>query len=822
METLAEIKVRLDRVGVQLFKEEALEEPPKIPQYARSLEGTTSEGITQDEFWETGFKAGDKWTQIFPYGSLDEIKSMRAPKPIIRNEKAEWDEMKSDTIRCMTVLVAPVIATKDETDQKDKAKRMIKVASDKAETLRLEPKQVDTPKKFLSKFIRVLKPDANPPDVVTMMPPMAPKFGVLNSTGNLEEQAGTLGVQRLTRAERARADPQNPEHTGGRPWPSKRQDRQIILDGLRAIYFKHAFEVERWNDWIISERTAMQWWTEVLEGRSKTDRTHNSRDITEIGRCLLPNCNWTLSGKDVEFMAPPRVGDPAATAAYENHWHMPADPRNARSFPSNDYRDDGRGDKERLERGIKAYDNHQKHAHANANKNAVKQDPPEFKMRMTPEEFEDQKEQWRRYKQAHPPHTPEIHYDMLRSSMTVELYKVIKWEMDSLKGGLHGDAQVKRIMNIIEQNAVHRTPNEKYLKEFETIKQDPGEKVDPYLSRLRTAAVKIHIKKRGTCSPKTHSGITNHPCPHAARWLAAVDYNKDKGEFLIQDSAKIPRADLPAVMVDCPPCCVREDDVERREWMIKKQFLANMCSLRNKNQIYLKMQEVYSSQRIAERFDILDFDLPLILKTARAVEEVFERDPVDKKQVDEGAQGGAARVEKGKNQKKKKGGQKTQTQPEKKNNTNPLAGGILLGKCCGCKGEPHGPMKNGKPTNNRAVREANCPAWKITCDNCGKQGHYKKCCQAKPKAQVQGSGAEVTKEANQPQPNNGQEVTKVAAGANFIQQMLGGGNMDQAWDKSVYSGAGTIIWADENSEPLFPENCQETGTQQERVEAGNA
>merc|ERR1712016_250884 len=85
-------------------------------------------------------------------------------------------------------------------------------------------------------------------------------------------------------------------------------------------------------------------------------------------------------------------------------------------------------------------------------------------------------------------------------------------------------------------------------------------------------------------------------------------------------------------------------------------------------------------------------------------------------------------------------------------------------------GEPHGPMKNGKPTNNRAVREANCPAGKITCDNCGKQGHYKKCCQAKPKAQVQGSGAEVTKEANQPQPNNGQEVTKEAVQLQAIRE----------------------------------------------------
>ena len=144
METLEEIRRRLDAVGVKLFKEEALEDPPKIPPYARSLEGASSEGITQDDFWGTSFKAGDTWQQVFPYGSLEDIKSMRAPKPIIRNEKAEWEEMKSDIIRCMTVLVAPVIATKDETDQKDKAKRMIKVASDKADMLRLEAKEVDT------------------------------------------------------------------------------------------------------------------------------------------------------------------------------------------------------------------------------------------------------------------------------------------------------------------------------------------------------------------------------------------------------------------------------------------------------------------------------------------------------------------------------------------------------------------------------------------------------------------------------------------------------------------------------------------------------
>ncbi len=93
METLEEIAQRLAKVGMRLLKEDTEEEPPKIPPYAKNLEGTSNDGITQDNFWETKFKAGDRWIQVFPYGTLDEIKSFRAPKPSIRVEKSEWEEM---------------------------------------------------------------------------------------------------------------------------------------------------------------------------------------------------------------------------------------------------------------------------------------------------------------------------------------------------------------------------------------------------------------------------------------------------------------------------------------------------------------------------------------------------------------------------------------------------------------------------------------------------------------------------------------------------------------------------------------------------------
>ena len=127
-------------------------------------------------------------------------------------------------------------------------------------------------------------------------------------------------------------------------------------------------------------------------------------------------------------------------------------------------------------------------------------------------------------------------------------------------------------------------------------------------------------------------------------------------------------------------------------------------------------------------------------------------------------------------------------------------------------------MKNGKPTNNRAARESKCPAWEIKCDNCGKQGHYKRCCQAKPKTQASATNVEEKKtetheDQTQPRP--------VTGAGSFVQQMLGHG-MEDSWDNSVQTGAGTIILGVENSEPLFPENDQENRAQPEREEAGNA
>merc|ERR1712020_581626 len=110
------------------------------------------------------------------------------------------------------------------------------------------------------------------------------------------------------------------------------------------------------------------------------------------------------------------------------------------------------------------------------------------------------------------------------------------------------------MMEIIKQNAVCYTPNETYLKTFEAIRQESGEKVDPYLSRLKSAAIKVFIKK-----------------------------NAEKGAMYICDDTdgEIKGTGGAVLRGQCPPCCKEVDDLERRDWMLKKQFLANMLNARN-------------------------------------------------------------------------------------------------------------------------------------------------------------------------------------------------------------------------------------------------
>jgi hypothetical protein len=148
-----------------------------------------------------------------------------------------------------------------------------------------------------------------------------------------------------------------------------------------------------------------------------------------------------------------------------------------------------------------------------------------------------------------------------------------------------------------------------------------------------------------------------------------------------------------------------------------------------------------------------------------------------------------------------------------------MPGGILpSGKCCGCNKKPHGPNKDGKPTNNREARQKHCPAWGQKCNTCGKEGHFTAVCKAEPKKSEANGTQKSQKEEKKKQEDTDNPS---GGGASFEKQV-----MPDAWDR------GTGMWACgvhikgagiENSEPLIWANEQDISTPlEEEPQAGNA
>ena len=222
---------------------------------------------------------------------------------------------------------------------------------------------------------------------------------------------------------------------------------------------------------------------------------------------------------------------------------------------------------------------------------------------MSPEEFEEQKEIWRRFQISYPDNTPELFYDMLQQSIDVELFKIIKSEMDALEYKATEES-VAGIISTIEKNAVIKVPNEIYMAAFEKIKQEEGERVQPYLSRIKTAAVKVELKRRGRCNEQSHPGAkVQLPCQEAKKWTEEVR----KAEAADQEVYISDDVDLGGV--SCPNCCKDTDDEERKKWMIKKLFLNNLRVQNHKNQIMMRLQQHYTSQGSKAKFDALKFNI---------------------------------------------------------------------------------------------------------------------------------------------------------------------------------------------------------------------
>ena len=749
-----------------------------------------------------GFLVTDTWERIFPDSTLENGKIRSQPSPTIAKFEPNLEKAVQKT-RILSWFNA--LHSGRSTDGSAEKALQVMESANKHRTAAGIASEMKSAKEFLDMYGTMLLANAEPPAIRIRMPSVVPTEPI-NRTNPIEHP------DLRTEAENAGPDPDGGGAAGTR-W--KDPQRIIMLNNLNQIYMAHKMEVQNHNMWVETESNLIKWYKQAMDNKSNdSDRTISAVDIATFCRCKWPFCKWTICGKQVTFLEYPATGEPTEVTKFNDHWRMPADMANKKYCETVDYRDDGRGDANRLERYQKAFKTHMETAHALSAKNSIKEDPPEFKMRMTPEEFSEQKEQWRRYNQVHPPQTPEIHFDMLRRSMHVELYKVLKSDMDLLDNRIetrNGTNDVDKMMEIIELNAVSYTPNETYLKAFEAIKQEAGEKVDPYLSRLKSAAVKVNIKKRGTCSKETCK-VGTYPCGEARQWYDLIQSNAYDGALYICDSTttEIPSttAGHAPTRVTCPPCCKEVEDVERRAWMIKKQFLTNMLSIRNRNQIYLRLQTMFSQQRAKGRFDALKFELPMIMNLARQIEEVFSRENETKETI----QGAGTTPQKQKRDQKQQPQKQTkQRSPGNKQQPNKkMVGGIIGGKSCsGCGGKPHGPMVDGKPTNNREARSNSCPAWGKTCSTCKKDNHLAKVCDGNPKPQKKAldGGSGTSNPTNQKAKlEETPPETLPAAGGGYLTQVQNGtwvirktNEFSGDWDQAVESGGSAVT---ENSETL--------------------
>ena len=198
---------------------------------------------------------------------------------------------------------------------------------------------------------------------------------------------------------------------------------------------------------------------------------------------------------------------------------LPIDPANGKFQATTSHKDDGRGDRNRLTRYQKAMKDHLDFGHNQDPKKAIEATRAEFKSKMTKEEFELQKENWTRYQIAYNDTRPEFLYAMLKSSLDGDLYLTVKAELDEL-GGKMEQQDINRLLKRIETIAVQFVPNDEYLKAFENVKQDEGEKVDAYLGRLQTEARRVEIKKPGKCMGHPTCKLTDEtgPCTRAKLW----------------------------------------------------------------------------------------------------------------------------------------------------------------------------------------------------------------------------------------------------------------------------------------------------------------
>ena len=125
-------------------------------------------------------------------------------------------------------------------------------------------------------------------------------------------------------------------------------------------------------------------------------------------------------------------------------------------------------------------------------------------MRMDDIKFKEEKEAWQRYLIRNPPNNSMVRMEMMNRAMNSELRAVMENYIVDQRGRLEIE-EVEGFLEKIKQNAVIKISNEKHLANLEAVVQGAGERIMPFLSRIRAAAARVKITKHGHCIPRRHT-----------------------------------------------------------------------------------------------------------------------------------------------------------------------------------------------------------------------------------------------------------------------------------------------------------------------------
>ena len=165
------------------------------------------------------------------------------------------------------------------------------------------------------------------------------------------------------------------------------------------------------------------------------------------------------------------------------------------------------------------------------------------------------------------------------------------------------------------------------LAKLESITQRTGEKVVPYLNRIKLAAASVKKMKLGT-----HPDLNLEECIKGPNEEPATNVSWPCAKGAVWETLKrrsLEGATLHEIGIltdfhkDCPPCCRKVKDYYFEDRLIKKQFLGNMHDKKMRMQLEVAlfgewMRYVHTR---TVKFDVMDMPMADIMFFAKVIED---------------------------------------------------------------------------------------------------------------------------------------------------------------------------------------------------------